>query len=611
MTSGAIAVIGAACRLPGAENVQQFWEKISTYGQDKTFPEIPSSRWELRDFYHPEIGMPGKIYQKTGGFLSGIENFNWDLFGLRREEALRMDPQQRMALELSWQALDMATIRQSELRGSETGVFVALSHVDQKRKLDDVIDCIHAENGQNTYGCFVPNRLSYHYDLTGPSIAFDSACSSSMAALNSARQSLKTGEIDCALVGAFNLFLMPHEWISSSAAKTLSQSSCSQPLDDRTTGYIRSEGGVMMVLMRAEDALAQGKRVLGFVTGIGLTHNGQSNGISSPSGPAITRTFRKAIRQAGVQTREIALYEAHATGTLLGDAIEIGAIDALMAAEERGHKCVLSSVKGDIGHTEAVSGLAGMLKVLLCLDRESIFSMTHEVVPNRYFASRLRALELVPQLRPWRASDGVRYAAVAALGFGGSNGMLILAGPELLCPPAAATDISEQDFPVQRYVLVLSAAKIWMLHTLAGAYAHLLAGAGDRDAARLCHASNLRGALHDMHLIVCADTVSGLIRRLQAFHPGQISDGVFLYGQDGCAAQGESNAELPHCQDFSPAALARYDDNEVCRIVSSAINAGQKISWRLWYGSGPAGPAFLPVLSCGGEPCWYGPWKVI
>jgi acyl transferase domain-containing protein len=609
MKPSPIAIVGVACRLPGAGNVQQFWEKISTPGLDKTFPEVPPSRWALDEFYHPEIGKPGKIYQKTGGFLSGIENFNWDFFGLRQDEALRMDPQQRMALELSWQALDMATISQSELRGSETGVFVALSHVDQKRKLDDLIDGIHSENGQNTYGCFVPNRLSYHYDLIGPSIAFDSACSSGLAALNSACQSINVGEIGCALVGAFNLFLMPHEWISSSAARTLSQSPYSRPLDDRTSGYIRSEGGVMMVLMRAKDALAQGKRVLGFVKGIGLTHNGQSNGISSPSGPAIKRTFNMAVKQAGVQAGEIALYEAHATGTLLGDAIEIGAIDAVLAAAGRSQKCVLSSVKGDIGHTEAVSGLAGMLKALLCLDKESIFSLTHEVVPNRYFAARLRALELSPQARPWRARDGVRYAAVAALGFGGSNGVAILAGPELLCAPPE--EIGETRPPVLRYVLVLSAAAMPMLHTAAGAYAQLLAGSGDEQAARICHAANLRSHLHGMHLVACAGTAAQLVQRLKDFQSGQASDGLLVCAHGGGAGQASLVPDFSFCRNFSPAAVAGHGDDDVCHIVSAAVNAGQAISWPLWYGGLQASPVVLPTISCGGDACWYGAWKIV
>lgn len=595
-----IAIVGTSCRLPGAADVHEYWSRISARDSKPAFREVPPSRWDSDTYYHPDFQKPGCIYQKKGGFLDDIEYFNWSLFGLHEEEARRMDPQQRLALELAWQAAEMANLKRSELRGSRTGVYAALSHADQKWKIDADLALIHAENAQSAYRCFVANRISYVFDLQGPSVSFDSACSSGLAALHAACHALLRREIDTAFVGAFNLFLTPHEWISSSAAGTLSRSGNCRPFDERADGFMRSEGAVMLLLMRADAALAQDRDILGYIRDVRLNHNGKSNGICAPKGSAVARLIAEALAATGLRADEIDYYDAHATGTPLGDAIEVRAADMALESAGRKRKCVLGSVKADIGHTEAASAFAGLLKVLLCLAHEVLFSCSREVLLNPHLAGRLHAFEVAQRHLHWPAANRTRHAMISALGLGGSNGLAVVAGPELqrAARPAASAEASRPE----HLVLRMSAPDHRLLRAAAHACAGMIDAAAGATAAEICHAVSVRGGLYEKALVITAASPRELSSRLRAIADAEASDA--LQHPEPLHAHVSSSGSRAQANGSDPRQASK---REKAQNIERA--GDDRAYWKKLYGARASPLRALPVAPLCGSFCWCGPWR--
>jgi len=421
MSSEPLAVVGMACRFPQGEDEWEYW-RLLVDGRS-AITEIPPDRWNADAFYHPEMGRTGKMCTRWGGFLRDIDGFDADLFGVPSHESRRMDPQQRLTMEVGWEALEDAGLFPPSLAGTNTAVVLAIAHGDHNRLHYRDLDTIDAFNGTNTYLSVAANRLSFALDLRGPSLAVDTACSSSIYALYMARLLLESRRSDRVLVGATNLNLSPEEFISLSHAGLMAKDGRCKTFDAAGDGYVRGEGCAFFVLRRMDDAQTSGERIRCTVAGLGVNVNGRTNGLTAPRGEAQREVIRTAWTDAGIGPGQLGMIEVHGTGTVFGDRIEAKALAQEIRASAPDLDVWAGTAKGNVGHLEAASGMAGLVKLLL--------AMEHGVVP--------------PQLNLENPSEGIplgqglavpsepatwpvaaRYGAVSAFGFGGANGHAVL-----------------------------------------------------------------------------------------------------------------------------------------------------------------------------------------
>ena len=366
-----IAVVGLGCRFPGeGDGPEAFW-RILSEGVDAV-REVPADRWNIDDFYDPDPAAPGKMNTRRGGFLHRVADFDAEFFGISPREAVRVDPQHRILLEVSWEALEDAGIVPADIAQSKTGVYIGVIGNDyallQSRNLFDV----DVFSGTGCSHAILANRLSYFLNLNGPSVTLDTACSSSLVTIHLACQSLRRREIDLALAGGVNLILSPEMTVTLTKAYMMSPDGRCKTFDATANGYVRGEGCGIVVLKRLSDAVAAHDHILALIRGSGVNHDGRSNGLSAPNGPAQEAVIRAALSEAGLEPRQINYIEAHGTGTRLGDPIEIDALRAVFAATRPADRpLLLGSVKTNIGHLESAAGIAGLAKVILAMRHRS------------------------------------------------------------------------------------------------------------------------------------------------------------------------------------------------------------------------------------------------
>nr|MBA3468398.1 AMP-binding protein [Herpetosiphonaceae bacterium] len=431
-----IAIIGLGCNFPGAPDLAAFWQVLSE--QQDQITAIPASRWDGAAMYDPNLAVPGKVATRWGGFLSDADTFDAGLFGISPREAPHIDPQHRKLLEAAWAALEHAGEAPDTLAGSATGVFIGICNSDHARLelADD--QAIGQYGGTGTAYSLAANRLSYSLDLAGPSMAVDTACSSSLVALHLACQSLRSGESDRALIGGVNLILGPEITIAFSKARMMAADGRCKAFDSRADGYVRSEGVGVLVAKRLSQAIANGDRILALVRGSAISQDGRSNGITAPNGLAQQAVIRQAMRRAQISPANLAMIEAHGTGTPLGDAVEIAALDAVLG--QQSSKIALGSVKTNIGHTEAAAGIAGVIKVVLAMMHDSIPAQLFGHPPNPQLNLAATALDLAVVARPWPADSDRRFAGVSSFGFGGTIAHVILEHPSAPAPDPEGSD---------------------------------------------------------------------------------------------------------------------------------------------------------------------------
>ncbi|HAX70809.1 MAG TPA: hypothetical protein DCY14_14450 [Anaerolineae bacterium] len=418
-----IAIIGLSCRFPGARNPEEFWTLLKK-GID-AISEVSADRWDV-DALHSESAAPGKVTSRWGGFLNDVDLFDPAFFGISPREAARMDPQQRLLLEVSWEALENAFIPPQTLAGTRTGVFVGISSYDYSRLQFDDPERIDAYAGTGNAHSIAANRLSYFYDLRGPSMAVDTACSSSLVAAHLACQSLRSGESDLALAGGVNLILTPELTITFSQARMLSPDGRCKTFDASADGYVRGEGCGVVVLKRLSDALRDGDNILALIRGSAVNQDGRSNGLTAPNGLAQQDVIRQAMTDAQITPDQIGYVEAHGTGTPLGDPIEIASLRAVLDDGESNSRVLIGSVKTNIGHLESAAGIAGLIKSVLALQNEAVPPHLHIKEINPYLSIEDSRLEIGTYLRPWKRRDQPRFAGISSFGFGGTNAHLII-----------------------------------------------------------------------------------------------------------------------------------------------------------------------------------------
>ncbi|WP_040787091.1 type I polyketide synthase [Nocardia pneumoniae] len=491
-----IALVGLDCRFPQAPDPAALWQLLID-GRD-VISDVPANRWNADDFHDP-AGAPGTINTRSGGFIDDADAFDDEFFGITPREAEAMDPQQRLLLQTTWRALEDATLDPRGEAGSRTGVFVGVMANEWANLQMSDYAAITPQHGSGNGYFMTANRLSYQFDLKGPSIAVDTACSSSLVAIHLACAALASGECDQAIAGGVNLVLTPAVGVFYTQAGLSAPDARCKPFSGNADGIVRGEGVAVLVLRRLADAQAAGLPIYAVIKGSAVNSDGRSNGITAPNRWAQQQVIGEACDRAAVLPEEVDFLEAHGTGTVLGDMIEVKALGQLHA-KNRVRPCGIGSIKGNLGHTEGAAGVAGLIKAALALH--------HGVVPPSRFADqenpRLRmaqhGLRLLAEPMPL---ERPAHGGVSSFGIGGTNAHIVLgSAPETASPASSGVG-----------VLTLSSNDTVGLRRNAHRMAESLAAVPPDRFAQHCWTSN-RAKASDRHrlAIVAADRDDAIAR---------------------------------------------------------------------------------------------------
>ena len=437
MSDEPIAIIAMSCRAPGAvEDTAGYWALLNE-GRDAIEP-FPA-RWPVESLYDPDPEARGKSYAREGGFLRDVDRFDAGFFGISPREAASMDPQQRLVLEVAWEALELAGLRPGDLNESSTGVYLGSMGSDYGQA-GASLEALDGYVGTGQASSVLSGRVSYVLGLQGPAMTVDTACSSSLVALHLACAGLRQGECDLALAGGVQVMSTPALFVEFSRLRGLAPDGRCKSFSEQADGAGWSEGCGMLVLKRLSDAERDGDRVLAVVRGSAVNQDGRSQGLTAPNGPSQQRVIRRALAVSGLQPSDIDAVEAHGTGTTLGDPIEAGALaEVFGSSRHEGEPLYLGSSKSNLGHTQAAAGVLGVMKMVLALQHERLPKTLHAQTPSKHIAWDGSGLSLLQEARSWpRRAGHRRRAGVSSFGVSGTNAHTILEEAPLPVVPASS-----------------------------------------------------------------------------------------------------------------------------------------------------------------------------
>ncbi|MDN6601551.1 type I polyketide synthase [Corynebacterium flavescens] len=419
-----IAIIGRAGRFPGADNVAQFWDMLVA-GRPGT-GSLPVGRWSEYSA-DPVMSKKIAINNTDGGYIEDIASFDPEFFGLSPLEAANMDPQQRILLELVWEALEDAGLPANEIRGTATGVYTGSTNNDYGMLITADPAEMHPYAMTGTSSAIIANRISYALDLRGPSVNVDTACSSSLVCVHNAVSDLRSGSADIAVAAGVNILAAPYATIGFSETGVISPTSAIHAFSDDADGIVRSDAAGVVILKRLEDAEADGDNILAVIKGSAVNSDGHSNGLTAPNPDAQVDVLRRAYADAGVAPQTVDYVEAHGTGTILGDPIEATALGRVLGnGRNASTPTLLGSAKSNIGHSEAAAGVVGIIKVIESMQHGIIPPSINFSAPNHYIDFDGEHLEVVEDPREWPEYSGHKLAGVSGFGFGGTNAHVVL-----------------------------------------------------------------------------------------------------------------------------------------------------------------------------------------
>lgn len=544
-TKTPLAVVGIGCRFPGGvTDVASFWDLL--VNGRSGIVEVPENRWNRDRYYHPDRSVPGRMITKWGGFLASQDQFDPQFWGISPREAMRMDPQQRWLLEVAWEAIEDAGIAPSTLRGGSVGVFVGISGNDyaglqmpNHRGMD-----VHTNSGCTL--SIASNRISYLMDLKGPSVSVDTACSSALVAMSQACQSIWSGDCEAALTGGVSAIITPHATIGFSKASMLSPTGQCYAFDQRANGYVRGEGAAMVMIKPLSAAVRDGDPVYAVIRSSVVNQDGHTSSMTVPGVEGQTAMLRQAYRDAGLPASSVVYMEAHGTGTPVGDPIEATALgNVLREGRAAGEKCLIGSVKTNVGHLESGSGIAGFIKAALVLHHDTVPPNRNFETPNPQIPFDRLGLRVADRRERLPRQPGRRpVVGVNSFGFGGTNAHVVLeAAPRQddasIDPPSRIVDDGSLRQLAIRYeasengtngratpradrphVLPISARDESSLRDYARRFENLLESCESGDGPNLedvCYSAGARKEHHDHRMVAIGSSAGEIRERIAAY----------------------------------------------------------------------------------------------
>ncbi len=588
-----IAVIGMGCRFPGSPDLETFWQNLKE--NRDLISEVPQDRWDWREYYGDAKEDPTKTKSKWGGFISDIDKFDPLFFNISPKEAAWMDPQQRMVMEVVYHALQNAGIAAESLKGTDTGVFFGVATADYAALLNKHEKSNQAQFSIGTSHSLLVNRISYFLDTHGPSEAVDTACSSALVAIRKAVENIRNGHCTMAIAGGVNALLSPELTLSFSNSGMLSEEGRCKSFDERANGYVRGEGAGAIILKPLSRAVEDGDPILGLIRGTAENHGGKANTLSSPNPNAQKELLLKAYRNARIAPDKVSYIEAHGTGTPLGDPIEVEGLKSAFSQlyRESGQKvpdrpyCAIATVKANIGHLEAASGIAGVIKVLLAMQHGLLPGNPHLQQPNKYLKLEKSPFYIQKETTVWKTSGTIpKIAGVSSFGIGGSNAHVIIEEP-----PKSQSSSYRGTAPL---IFVLSAKNPKKLKELAQAMKNHLESSPQVDLYDLAYTLQVGRDGMEERLAILADNITDLLERLSAYGKSQNAVGMF---------QGNTQEEEPSIGNED---LDKSLEKKEATALAEAWCKGSKIDWTVLYQKeGRPRKVVLPGYPFEKRRCWF------